>query len=55
MDAENRFDRMRRILIRANFNRTAAVRMYREIYPDDIPTPSRQSFQKVIKYFVKKI
>jgi len=46
MDANNKFNRMRRILIRANFNRTAAVRMYRETYPDDIPAPSRQSFRR---------
>lgn len=46
MDANNKFNRVRRILIRANFNRTAAVRMYRETCPDDIPAPSRQSFRR---------
>jgi hypothetical protein len=45
MEAE-KFEKMRRIIFQTNFNRTAAVLLYQETYPDDIPAPSRQSFRR---------
>lgn len=42
----NKFNKMRRILFQVNFNRTAAVRLYQETYPNDISASSRQSFRR---------
>lgn len=50
MDAENKFDKMRRILIQAHFNCTIAIRMYQDTYPDDIPALSRQSFRRYLLF-----